>query len=73
MSEPFCVVYRDARQGPRGLRLSAIHESLELAILAAFQLSKQNAMLLQVRGVDGTVIEKEQLDKLLGQVAASGI
>ena len=71
LSDPFCVLYKEAAHGRPRVRLSAMYDSIELAILAAFQLLKRDAMPLQLRGADGTVIEKAQLEELLDRVQAS--
>jgi len=71
MSDSFCVLYRESLQGQSRLRLSAIYDSLELALTAALNLSAKNATLLEVRGADGTVIRRPKLDSLLTRLTDS--
>jgi hypothetical protein len=61
----FCVLFRVSEHSTSRQKLSSIYSSLELAVLAAFELKRRHAEPLQVRGSDGIVIEKAKLDALL--------
>ncbi len=65
MREAFCVLYKDLRQDPPAKRLSGCFASLELAIEAACDVALTQAEPLEIRGSEGTLIEKAELQKAL--------
>ncbi|HXY57492.1 MAG TPA: hypothetical protein VEH76_02825 [Methylocystis sp.] len=69
MYEAFCVLYRDFSRAPPAKRLSQSYDSLELAIGAACDVAQRNAEPMQIRGSEGTVIERAELAELIATVA----
>ncbi len=65
MPEAFCVLYKDLRHDPPAKRLSRSYDSLESAINAAFVVAQHEAEPIQIRGTDGTLMEKAELYKAL--------
>ncbi len=65
MPEAFCVLYMDLRLSPPAKRLSRSYESIDSAINAAFVVAQHHAEPLQIRGSEGTLIEKAELYKAL--------
>ena len=70
MSEAFCVLYRDLRRTPPAKRLSQSYSSLELAIGAACEVAEQDAEPVQIRGSEGTVIDRAELAEFIAAMAA---
>jgi hypothetical protein len=69
VSEAFCVLYKDGGDPP-SKRLSRSYASLEQAISAAREVFRRKAVPLQIRGTEGTVIEKAELEKAIAVLAA---
>ena len=70
MFEAFCVLYRDLGRTPPVKRLSQSYGSLELAIRAACDVAQRNAEPMQIRGSEGTVIERAELAEFIAAIAA---
>lgn len=71
MEETFCILYR-LHASPSSRRLSRSYDSLDGAIAAAADLAQTSAELLQIRGSDGTIVEKAALQQALaGSLAAA--
>jgi hypothetical protein len=70
MSEAFCVIYRDLRSDPPRKKLSCSYESLEQAVVAASEFRRRMGAPMQIRGTEGTVIEKAELERAIGRLVA---
>ena len=70
MSEAFCILYRDLRRSPPAKKLSRSYASLEAAICAAHDVAQHQAELMQIRGSEGTIIHKAELDQAIANLAA---
>jgi hypothetical protein len=70
MSEAFCILYQDRPGAPASRKLSRSYETLELALRAAFEILRRDAEPLQIRGSEGTVVEKIELQEALALAGA---
>jgi hypothetical protein len=64
MSESFCILYQDAQRQP-AKRLSMAYGSLESALSAAYDIAQLQFEPIEIRGTEGTLIGKRELEKAI--------
>ena len=65
MFESFCIVFRDRSGAGAQRKLSAFYASREAALNAAFLIGQRNCELIEIRGSEGSIISRSDIDKAL--------
>jgi len=65
MSETFCVRYQDTRLRKPVQKISMTYSSRDQALNAAFLIKEKNFDLLEIRGSEGSLLTKFDLEKAL--------
>ena len=65
MSEKFCIRYQDVRALRPIQKLSMAYASRDLALNAAFLIKEKDFDLLEIRGSEGSLLTKIDLEKAL--------
>ena len=65
MSETFCIRYQDIRTRRPVQKISMAYPSRDLALNAAFLIKEKDFDLLEIRGSEGSLLTKIDLEKAL--------